>query len=971
MCIFFLLLWFPLLSIGASDPRIVEADKLYKQAAGLDKAGRLSEAIPLVRRALELREEVFGPESLETAQGLNDLGYFLSMTGDYANARKFLERGLAIREKVLGPNDAKVGFILLKLGTIAAEQGDFATARKAFERSLSIMEHSFGPEHPNVADLVLNLGSLAATEGDYAAARILDERSLRIREKALGPDHPLVAQTLGGLGIVLVEGGDFKAARAAFERALQIYEKALPPEHPDIAQALNDLATLLGRQGDHATARQMFERSLKIREKAYGPVHIEVAQSLNNLSNEADAFGDYASARVLLERAAKMVEQIFGPDNFQFATTLNHLGEFLLRHKDYATARPYVERALAIREKALGPWHPDVARSLDLLAGTLIGQGDIKSATPMLARSLGILEKALGKNNPDIASTLNNLANCEWKEGNLAGTRQCILRAATVVNAHVTRTLPTLSLAEQRSFVDSTISYDGSLLLSTHRGRESLAAAYGFLFRWKGLLIDSLRRQTAIARLARDPKYRKPVERLQAIRAQIAGWYHKAGTVSREEWNRKNDALTGEKESIERELAQALPPGALSDALAETTDWKKAFGSVLKADEAFVDIYRYAFWDKGEFVEIRYAAIVTGPTGDAKLVDFGRMDAVQQVLRDWRAAVLDGGEASSEWQALASRVWKPLADVIPKNARKIWVSPDGELARLPWQLLPASNPQTKDALVSQTDSARELARLRRAMPPKRGEPSWLLAGGIDFGSVTKNGDRSGETFAPLPGTETEVRTLQRLAQERKMPVTLLTGKQASKDTVASQLAHASFAHLATHGFFYREVEVSVPPKDAALRVAAIEENSEQIKSVRNPLVESGLALAGANTREDAMTEALGLLTAEELVGLDLSRCELVALSACDTGRGEEITGQGVMGLRASVMAAGTRSLLMSLWKVPDEPTVKLMGTFYTNLWVKKLPKAEALLRAQETVRTDPRFALPRNWAGWVLAGEGW
>jgi CHAT domain-containing protein len=80
-----------------------------------------------------------------------------------------------------------------------------------------------------------------------------------------------------------------------------------------------------------------------------------------------------------------------------------------------------------------------------------------------------------------------------------------------------------------------------------------------------------------------------------------------------------------------------------------------------------------------------------------------------------------------------------------------------------------------------------------------------------------------------------------------------------------------------------------------------------------------------------------------------------------------------MGLRASVIAAGARTMVMSLWKVPDEATVKLMEEFYQNLWVRKMPKAEALLRAQEAVRDDSsaKYKLPVNWAAWTLVGEGW
>ena len=200
---------------------------------------------------------------------------------------------------------------------------------------------------------------------------------------------------------------------------------------------------------------------------------------------------------------------------------------------------------------------------------------------------------------------------------------------------------------------------------------------------------------------------------------------------------------------------------------------------------------------------------------------------------------------------------------------------------------------------------------------------------------------------------------------------MLEGAKASKPAIKAKLPLASYAHLATHGFFFNEPEAISQAQEIANRAERIDVSA--IANARNPLVESGIALAGANVRDSSTMEANGLLTAEELVGLDLSHAELVTLSACETGRGEQVTGQGVMGLRASVIAAGARSMLMSLWKVPDEGTMKLMKAFYTGVWDKKLSKARGFEKAQAEVRDDPsgKFKLPINWAGWTLAGEGW
>ncbi len=121
----------------------------------------------------------------------------------------------------------------------------------------------------------------------------------------------------------------------------------------------------------------------------------------------------------------------------------------------------------------------------------------------------------------------------------------------------------------------------------------------------------------------------------------------------------------------------------------------------------------------------------------------------------------------------------------------------------------------------------------------------------------------------------------------------------------------------------------------------------------------GLAFAGANRGRDSLGRMPGLMTAEELAGIDLS--------ACETNVGIRRAGQGVQSLQSALHAAGARTAITSLWKVDDALTRRLMELFYTYLWVEELPKAEALWRAKQDLRREG--AAVRDWAGWVLSGD--
>jgi CHAT domain-containing protein len=141
-------------------------------------------------------------------------------------------------------------------------------------------------------------------------------------------------------------------------------------------------------------------------------------------------------------------------------------------------------------------------------------------------------------------------------------------------------------------------------------------------------------------------------------------------------------------------------------------------------------------------------------------------------------------------------------------------------------------------------------------------------------------------------------------------------------------------HLATHGF------VHAPPRGAAAASLV----------ARNPLLQCGLALARANSRPDE-----GLMLAEEVCSLDLRGCDLAVLSACETGLGGTAGGEGVFGLQRAFHLAGARTVVASLWKVPDRATEALMVRFYDNLWGKKMSRLDALHRAQLwLLREGPR-----------------
>jgi CHAT domain-containing protein len=216
-------------------------------------------------------------------------------------------------------------------------------------------------------------------------------------------------------------------------------------------------------------------------------------------------------------------------------------------------------------------------------------------------------------------------------------------------------------------------------------------------------------------------------------------------------------------------------------------------------------------------------------------------------------------------------------------------------------------------------------------------------------------DLSTVYFSPLRGTTEEARAIQSLFPE----ATVLTGARATKAALA-QAEAPRILHIASHGFFLTD-----PSAAADATVAGTRAISASAR-VENPLLRSGLALAGANVNKS--TTDGGILTALEAANLNLWGTQLVTLSACDTGMGEVRNGEGVYGLRRAFFLAGAETLVMSLWPVSDYVTREMMTAYYTGL-KRGLGRGEALRAAQRAMRARPDRQHPFYWASFIQAGD--
>ena len=312
-----------------------------------------------------------------------------------------------------------------------------------------------------------------------------------------------------------------------------------------------------------------------------------------------------------------------------------------------------------------------------------------------------------------------------------------------------------------------------------------------------------------------------------------------------------------------------------------------------------------------------------------------------------------------------------------KGATRLLISPDGGLNLVPFEALVDDEGQylIERYATSYLTSGRDLLRLQTPRAPRSGplivanplfgEPLTMAARQVPRrtsrtrtlrGTASTGDDLSTIYFSPLTITAEEGRAIKSLFPE----ATLLTGSRATKSAV-ERVDAPQLLHIASHGFFLNDTgEPGGTPAPGGGRVATASAR------VENPLLRSGLALAGANLARDSNDD--GILTAMEATSLNLWGTKLVTLSACDTGVGEIHNGEGVYGLRHAFLLAGAETLVMSLWPVSDYMTREMMVTYYTGLRAG-LGRGDALRQAKLAMLKRKGREHPFFWAGFIQSGD--
>jgi CHAT domain-containing protein/tetratricopeptide (TPR) repeat protein len=1001
-------------TVGEALAHKARADALGRLGAKPDQMSAYLAAAAAWQRAGD------GPGEVEM---LGEAGVRLVESGD-ENGKAQLRQALSLgRQETRRPLAAAsalrtVSEHLLRLAkrTVLKEADEFSQAALDIQQRLV-------PDSVIVADSLYFRAWVSSDLGRPGASLEYLQRALAIQRR-LAPDSPELGKTLRGLASLAIDQGDLTEARKYCLLALQLHEKAGSNWDYQKAATLQNLTRIAIRLRDLSAADEYSREAVAITERIDAG-SIRHAVYIASWGMVAYAAGDWTRAEERYRTALAIAEKK-DPGSLIAAQTLEALGRVMRIRRNLPSARDYTEQAVRLLEKTEDP---DLMYALQSLALIVAEQGELLLAEQIGRRALSLQEKRHGEAHPLAAASLETLSYVLARQGRRTEAIELALEAERRAREHTRLMIQSLTEREALVFAAARASGLDHLLplVATNPSRRGPAgrAAFDSLIRSRALVLDEMAMRHRTVHSGDDPETARLAAGMASTRTALAKLIVRGPGRTQEDYAKQLDRLWQHKEAAERalaeksrsfgeglvltragivELAQALPPGSAVVAFARfggtvpPSAWPLVFPP--RPSVAYMAFVLRSGDEEPAAIALGSATEIDG------LVMKLRERIAQEEGAPGRAAMRNEAAYRTAAAALRKKIWDPIAPYL-RGTQRVFIVPDGALhlvsfAALPTghssylletgprihylsserNLVPLGEQEKKGVgLLAIGAPAFQEASLFAALRPQEKEPEKaapaLVAGPTTFRGLRSTCDNfQAMQFEALSASAREVADVTAVWERpggmlrgAEGNAVQLIGAAASESAFKQQAAGKRVLHLATHGFF-------LGGKCASALEATEKPGGEAAASLtgENPLVLSGLALAGANHRQAAgPDEEDGILTAEEIGALDLSGVEWAVLSACDTGVGEVKAGEGVLGLRRAFQVAGARTLIMSLWPVEDQVARDWMGQLYRARLVHGLTTIDAVHQANlKTLRQRRAKGLtthPFYWAGFVAAGD--
>jgi CHAT domain-containing protein/tetratricopeptide (TPR) repeat protein len=943
------------------DPSWARAQR-YK-AVELFRKQDYETALPLFQDAQRTYERALGETSTESIDTLNDVANTLGRLNRAAEAVPVLEQLARLRAAKHGERDERTLNALAALGGGYFQASRFAEAVATNERLLALSTAVRGERHPATIQVLRDLGIYQSSLGGYGAALPYLVKATELRLAVLGPNDIMTLSVMNDVGNAYLFTGDYAKALETYERivkikldkggeaealdslrqlailyrslgrtadAVPIFDKLYQTKlaksgenSADVVFALADLVSTYADEGRREEALRLAERAVALQTRLTGRAAQDSGFLVGLLGGLYDQMGRSAEAIPLLEQDMKREQQRWGATSFTALRGQRAIGVAYRHLGRRAEAIAVFETVLQARVQELGEGHPETIESLRDLAFAYETADRAKEAVPLYERLVAAVEALRARG--DLSSENRQALFAQWVEAYKS------LARLRVVAGDAARGFALAELSKARTLLEST----------------------------------AFRRAAQSAELSAAEQ-----QRLQGFEHQLADLGDRVAGAQAEQkliLEARRDGLVRELTAFRAELAAHHPKYArLSDVrIVDAAD-----GRMVVPEDAVLISYLVADDAPIVFTMTRKDGL--------RAHALPKFPELAKMIADYREALL----SPDAWQgpntpaarlarALSERLLVPIAAEL-RGKRRWIVSPDGALAMLPFETLELDGKtviithdlsyiqslsmlalliqrdadyrslEGRKTLFAMGDAQYEAAADGGARGARRG------AAAVDIGAFLRGnaGDKRGIQRAfdllevrwpDLPGSGNEVDMVARAFPGQ--PVMVLKQAQANEAKLlelnaARELAAYRYLLFSTHGY--------LSPDEPALSAIVLSQRDKA---------------AGTD----------GYVTASEWPAYEL-RSDLIVLSACETGLGKVVQGEGVMGLPYALYVAGNRNTLLSLWSVVDDSTAAFMARLFAQLAAGK-SQVQALNDTKREFIAAGKYAAPLFWAPFVLYGS--
>ncbi|HET8861010.1 CHAT domain-containing tetratricopeptide repeat protein [Marivirga sp.] len=939
----------------------------------------LESALVIMQKEVDLRKKIPSTDPILIADAIYNLAYIQQLADNFSQAKVNITEAAELYKNNLGISSPAYVESRIELAKIHGVLGEHKTAMDILENLLKIdfvleqYQHVVNKE----------LGMAYFDIGYYSKSEDILKDNLIFIEENFGKQSIDYAEALVTLAIPYYYRSQYSDAELLYTQALDIINKISGNELLE-ENTKNNLALLYWKIGLYEESVNIFQEILDKEET------LNNAITFNNYAQNLIEIGEQDSALYYFDKSLKVIKSQLGVESELYIRVLKEKALALNKANDIENYYKLMNESFLASQKILDKSNPEYSK-YELKWGIAnFRMNNIKQAEKHINSAHQLRTKYLNKKHPLYAETSKELAELTWFKDDPKKAKNYFKETFDNYFAQIEAYFPALSEQQKANFYTHTLrstfeEFNSFAIAYKDQDAALLGDMYDYQLATKGLIMYATAKARKDILASDNEKLKQQYKNWISTKELISQLY----SMSEEELKQQDlklDSLIEYSSVLEKELSRASSEFEEAYA-AKNYNWKDVQAK-LKDNEAAIEMIRFREFtpdSSGLFKnKINYAALLIDKKSKyPELILFENgFELENKYIKNYKNAIRFKVQDKYSYDFY----WKPIA-AKTKKYDKLYFSPDGIYNQISINVL--FNNET-DKFVLEEQNIQLLTNTKDLIAYREGKPTSNLASaptlfgfpnynkGIIEEGINDNGSasdivenaslnrglrgslqryiRGNSLVTALPGTKEEVNKIETLYENSDLsqPKTYLANE--ADETQIKSVQNPRVLHIATHGFFLEDNQVN--------------NSEEEDKYSENPLLKSGLIMAGANsfitTGLSQGTRQDGILTAYEAMNMNLTNTELVVLSACETGLGELKNGEGVYGLRRAFQVAGAEAIIMSLWSVDDEATQELMTAFYEN-WIGGKDKLSAFNDAQKTIKD--KYKAPFYWGAFVMVGE--